>query len=150
MSFRQLKPIKAFIKDIRLRLLVTLLVPLLQVLLKVYGFQKTLLLVKRISIFTCQPIDAGFIAQYGERSIMARYCRVMSSRYLLGQCLAKSLCLYFLLERKAIHAALVFGHRKESTGKFDAHAWLEYKGVPINDAADVRQRYVCFEQKMNG
>ena len=33
--------------------------------------------------------------------------------------------------------------------KFQAHAWVEYEGYPLNDSADVRKRFATFESAIN-
>ncbi len=56
-------------------------------------------------------------------------------------CLDRSLVLWGLLRRRGIDSALQIGARKAGE-QFEAHAWLEYQGAVLNDAADVRERFV--------
>ncbi len=49
-------------------------------------------------------------------------------------CLVKALALHALLRRRGISADLVVGARP-ATGRLDAHAWVEHRGVPIPDGA---------------
>ena len=62
-------------------------------------------------------------------------------------CLRRSLVLWALLERAGIAAELRLGFRKVK-GAFEAHAWVELNGVPLNDRRDVRTRYQMAEQAL--
>ena len=70
-----------------------------------------------------------------------------AGRHGLGQpnCLRQSLVLCWLLRRDGIPAALRIGVRKES-GKFQAHAWVEYAGAVLNDTDEVHQHYAAFDR----
>jgi hypothetical protein len=60
-------------------------------------------------------------------------------------CLPRSLVLWCLLRRRGIDADLRIGVRKED-GQFQAHAWVEYRGVALNDGAVVSEHYAPFER----
>jgi hypothetical protein len=49
-----------------------------------------------------------------------------------GTCLAKSVALAWILRRNGVAATVRIGVR--TGGRFDAHAWVECEGAPINDA----------------
>lgn len=55
-------------------------------------------------------------------------------------CLARSLCLAWLLRRQGIACTVRIGARMVDK-RLDAHAWVECAGVPLNDDADVAQRF---------
>lgn len=61
-----------------------------------------------------------------------------AARRVLGRhhCLTRSLYLWWLLRRRGVHAKLRIGVRLED-GALEAHAWVEYDGIPINDRPDV-------------
>jgi hypothetical protein len=61
-----------------------------------------------------------------------------------GNCLSQSMALWYLLRRQGIETTLRIGVRKEEH-ELLAHAWLEIGGLPLNDRADVKTRYVPFE-----
>lgn len=61
-----------------------------------------------------------------------------------GNCLPRSLTLWYLLRRQGLDSQLCLGVRRIN-GIFNAHAWLEYQGQPLNDTPDVRQRFAVFE-----
>lgn len=75
------------------------------------------------------------------------YARLVfwAARYGLwrGNCLSQSLTLLRLLRGRAINAQLRIGVRRTDT-EFQAHAWVELNGAPLNDTPNVAQRYVPF------
>ena len=62
-------------------------------------------------------------------------------------CLRRSLLLWAFLLRSGVASELRLGFRNPD-GQFEAHAWVEWNGVPLNDAPDVRSRYVVPEQAL--
>ncbi len=62
-----------------------------------------------------------------------------------ANCLTRSLVLQWLLRRRGIASQLRIGVRRPR-GALDAHAWVEYAGVPVNDRADVARDYAVFGQ----
>jgi hypothetical protein len=61
-----------------------------------------------------------------------------------GNCLSQSLTLQRLLARNGIAAELRIGARRAGE-KLEAHAWVEHEGRPLNDGADVAQRFPPFD-----
>ncbi|QQS54709.1 MAG: lasso peptide biosynthesis B2 protein [Candidatus Competibacteraceae bacterium] len=59
-------------------------------------------------------------------------------------CLHRSLTLWWLLGRQGIVSELRIGVRMEQ-GRFEAHAWVEYKGVALNDGLDVGLHFAAFQ-----
>lgn len=57
------------------------------------------------------------------------------------RCLPRALLLSALLRRRRMSAALCLGARAD--GAFDAHAWVEIDGRPVNEAADLQATYSC-------
>jgi hypothetical protein len=55
-------------------------------------------------------------------------------------CLHRSLTLWWMLRRRGFDARLHMGVRKGEV-TFEAHAWVEYADVVLNDAPDVSQLY---------
>ena len=66
-----------------------------------------------------------------------------------AKCLPQSLTLWWLLLRQGIESDLRFGARKEE-GQMEAHVWVEFNGLPLNDTFDVDQRFKPFEQSVAG
>lgn len=57
-----------------------------------------------------------------------------------ANCLRKSLLVWWFLRREGIPSEIRFGVRIVR-GKIEAHAWLEYHSVIVNDSASVRHYY---------
>jgi hypothetical protein len=62
-------------------------------------------------------------------------------------CLRRSLLLWAFLLRSGVPSELRLGFRNPD-GKFEAHAWVEWSGVPLNDTPDVRSRYAVPAQAL--
>ena len=62
-----------------------------------------------------------------------------------ANCLTRSLLLIWMLRRRGVASQLRIGVRL-AQGVFDAHAWVEFAGIPINDQADVRARFAPFAE----
>jgi len=71
----------------------------------------------------------------------------LASRYgpYRGNCLKRSVATYWLLRRQGIDCELRIGVRKESN-QIEAHAWIECLGQPLNEGADVQQRFSPFDR----
>ena len=63
-------------------------------------------------------------------------------------CLERSLVLWGLLRQRGIQSELRFGTRQQN-GQFEAHAWIEYLGIVLNDADDIGQHFTPFEQNLD-
>ena len=59
-------------------------------------------------------------------------------------CLEQSLVLWSLLRHRGFDAKLKFGARKDA-GKFEAHAWVELDGEPLNNESDENRGFVPFD-----
>ncbi len=69
-----------------------------------------------------------------------------AERHGLGRpnCLRQSLVLWWLMRRRGIPGELRIGVRKQVQG-FEAHAWVEHRGVVVNDTDEVHQHYAPFD-----
>jgi hypothetical protein len=65
-----------------------------------------------------------------------------------GNCLSRSLTLWWLLLGQGIRTELRIGVNRPA-GQFEAHAWIEYQDVVLNDRQDVAQRFTMFERPIN-
>ena len=119
------------------------LLPAVQVSLRSRGFKRT----------------AGALgARSQRRATSADPCRarpaaeavgLVAGRSVIGaRCLGRSLVLWFLLRRRGIDAVLVIGADMPRGGELPAHAWVEVAGEPVNDAADIRDRFGSFELQL--
>jgi hypothetical protein len=75
-------------------------------------------------------------------------CRMLQAAVHYGivhpTCLPQSLALWYLLGRQGISSDLRIGVRKLSS-KFEAHAWVEYQGLALNQAEEQHQHYSAFD-----
>lgn len=60
-------------------------------------------------------------------------------------CLTRSLLLRWILRRRGVASQLRIGVRL-TQGVLDAHAWVEYAGIPINDRPDVGEQFAPFTE----
>lgn len=60
-------------------------------------------------------------------------------------CLTRSLLLVWMLRRRGVATQLRIGVRL-TQGALDAHAWVEYTGIPVNDDPDVGEQFVPFTE----
>jgi hypothetical protein len=69
-----------------------------------------------------------------------------ASRHLFFRpnCLERALALSFLLRRRGIAADLRFGARKDAE-RLEAHAWVEYRGVPLDEDLGEHRHFLPFE-----
>ena len=65
-----------------------------------------------------------------------------------ANCLPTSLALAHLLGKLGIATDLRVGVRKVA-GVFEAHAWVELQGQPLNDDHDVHDRFPAFNQPID-
>lgn len=80
-----------------------------------------------------------------EARVIARIVRVAAQHGVYrANCLQQSLVLWWLLARRNIECELRFGARKENA-QLEAHAWVECCSIPLNEAADIYQRFSSFE-----
>jgi hypothetical protein len=71
----------------------------------------------------------------------ARMVTVAADRLpVTSRCLSRSLVLWTLLRAQGVDGELRFGARRDA-GELKFHAWVEYGGRPLNDAADVGARF---------
>ncbi|NKB18796.1 MAG: lasso peptide biosynthesis B2 protein [Pseudanabaena sp. CRU_2_10] len=62
-----------------------------------------------------------------------------------ANCLKRSLVLWYLLRRQGIVSELRIGVQQGGV-EFQAHAWVEYQNIVLNDTPNVRQHFVMFER----
>jgi hypothetical protein len=62
-----------------------------------------------------------------------------------GNCLSRSLTLWWLLRQQGLEGTLRIGTRFKD-GQFQAHAWVEYDGQPLNEEPQVYYTFTVFAQ----
>ena len=60
-------------------------------------------------------------------------------------CLTRSLLLRWMLRRRGVASRLRIGVRLNA-GALDAHAWVEFTGIPINDRPEVCKEFAPFAE----
>jgi hypothetical protein len=119
--------------------------PLTKAGLRWIGFRRCKELIERLS-----PVDEPrpVLESGNKREIAERITRAaaLAERYGPGKpnCLVRSLVLWWLLRRQGIDGELHVGARKNES-RFEAHAWVELRGIILNDSADVHEHYSRFD-----
>lgn len=79
---------------------------------------------------------------------VARTCRMVRAAGHYGavspSCLESSLALWYLLRRQGIDSQIRIGVRKEKED-FEAHAWVEWNGTPLNQETEPHHHYAAFD-----
>jgi Transglutaminase-like superfamily len=117
---------------------VVILAPI-QLMLKTRGLKRTATL---LAARSDRPL--GIIDRAEAASISEAVSLVAGRRVVGALCLGRSLLLWFLLRRRGMDAQLVVGTNAPVADTWTAHAWVELDDQPINDTADVRERYASF------
>ena len=132
-------------RQILLRALAML--PLTALALRVAGLRRVQAVLARLSPLSgraCDDPDASMHAKHAARLVSA------AARHgpYKAKCLPTALALQSILRRRGIEADLRLGVRKDC-GRIEAHAWLEHRGIPLIDSADVHERYGAFAEAIN-
>jgi hypothetical protein len=119
------------------------LLPLVTISLQLWGMRRTQSILTRLSHQAMSISSEEVIPQIGTTVRMVE----MAVRYsvLWTNCLRKSLVLWYLLRCQGIVSELRIGVRREH-GEFQAHAWVEYKSIVLNDSQYVRQEFAMFDR----
>lgn len=108
------------------------------------GFRRLHTWLSRWPRVAFSPAAALTAGQWPEVQVTARMVQV-AARYSPFRllCLPRSLALWWLLRRDGISADLRIGVTPKEIG-LEAHAWVEYEGVALNDQDDVHVRFAPF------
>lgn len=63
----------------------------------------------------------------------ARAIRRVGARLPRARCLARALCLWWWMRSAGLDAHLKMGIRRDERGQVAGHAWVEYRGAPIDE-----------------
>jgi hypothetical protein len=133
-------------RERRLLIHSVLLLPIIHVALLVLGYSRLrgvmekLLPLKPIEMHPCEAENiqrARDIARIV--SIAARHGLYKAT------CLRRSLLAWWFLRGQGIQSRICFGVRKMDR-QLEAHAWVEYQGIVINDSERVREAYQTLEE----
>jgi Transglutaminase-like superfamily len=118
------------------------LLPIVATSLKTLGLRRTQWWLGRSSSGTAIPSTEQ---TRGNVRRAAQMVAVACRRHpLRSNCLPRTVVLWSLLQRRGIDADVRIGVRCDTEGAVKAHAWLEWNGEVLNDAADVATQYLPF------
>ena len=125
----------------RLLWLSVFMLPLIAMLLRLAGFNRTKALLNK---YISTGSDYGNLQQI-ESDQAHSIARMVSVAARHGpwrtNCLKQSLLLWWLLARHGLVSEIRFGVRNGPKDEFGAHAWVEYKGINLCDS-DILQREI--------
>lgn len=128
-------------RDLALTARLLLMLPLIGLALRLFGFRRVH---RWLAWRSAGTVQRRRRADRDPRSIAAVVVHV--NRHLLpyqSRCLLESSALWYLLRRDGHAADLLLGART-LMGPFEAHAWVELCGEALNDTRLVRDIYVPF------
>jgi hypothetical protein len=129
----------------RLLLLCLAATPVVACGLSIFGFRRLQAVMARWP----RPRSATFRTEQAEteraRSAAGVVAIAAGSGPVRATCLRRSLLLWWILKRDGIATVLRVGVNHEC-GELRAHAWVEHRGRPLNDADDIALRFSAFEQ----
>jgi hypothetical protein len=125
-----------------------LLLPLTALALRAVGFRRGQALLTRLAPVRCVPARKDMAALIREGRAMARLVDAAARHGpYRATCLPRSLTLWWLLRHRGIDSCLRIGVRKEA-GRLEAHAWVELRGLVLNDDSGVRKRFAAFDRRL--
>jgi hypothetical protein len=125
-----------------------LLLPLTALLLRLFGLRSCQRLLAALAPPTSSVTEPQH-ATLNQARLTARMVRAAAQHDLFrARCLPQALALWWLLRRQRIAGTLRIGTRL-IFGQLQAHAWLEYQGVPLNEDERVYQSYAVFAEAIN-
>lgn len=125
-------------------LVMSVFVLVIAVLLRILGFERTFRWTRRLTGTLGEP--ASEKPFHREKLLrLKRLTRLIKRKGIYrGNCLSRSIMLWILLRRQGICCELRFGSRIRD-GEFQAHAWVEHNGIPVNASPRVNSNYTVFE-----
>lgn len=125
----------------------TALLPIISFSLRVRGFRPTQLRLQRY-LPNVPPAAFSSVPNGTDRRAALTAQMVRSAAYWsIGRatCLEQSLALWWLLGRQGIASSMRIGTHKAGE-KFEAHAWVECRGVALNEAEQPHLHYAVFDE----
>lgn len=122
------------------------LLPLMSLALRFLSFRRLQRMLSKLVPHGIPGLVARSEPAMQEAKLTARMVASASREGLVhGNCLERSLTLWWLLRRRRIPAQLRIGVRKHAN-QFQAHAWVELEGAVLNDSDGLHQEYAAFER----
>jgi hypothetical protein len=129
----------------RLLIVSCLAMPLVAGAVSLVGFRRVHAVLVRWPRPTGTPFPTVEAAWARARSVAGVVSIAAGPGPVRATCLRRSLLLWWLLRRDGIETSLRVGVNRDG-GSLNAHAWVEYRGRPLNDAEDIAARFPAFEQ----
>ena len=117
-----------------------LLLPCVRVLLWTRGYRRTMRLLST-RVQQPGPGSASTVVPDPVAQIASAVTTVARLTPFRSRCLARSITVWLLCRRRGHDTDVLIGVAPPDGGRLPAHAWVEYRGVPLNDTAAVRTRY---------
>lgn len=115
------------------------LLPSVRLLLSVRGYRRTMRLLAT-SLPTARAAEPDDLPPR-IAEIASAVTTVASLVPFRSRCLARSITIWWLCGRRGHDVDVLIGVAPPEGARLPAHAWAEYRGKPLNDTADVRDRY---------
>ena len=128
-------------RDLRIALAALAAMPLVVLGLPVFGYRRVQSWLAR---WPSRPLPRTVDPAARLRTLTRLVAVVSGPGRLRATCLRRSLLLWWLARLDGIDTALRVGVRREA-GALLAHAWVEHRGRPVNDAADIASRFAPFD-----
>jgi len=108
--------------------------------LRIFGFARSVAFVRRLS--ARKPVVEQPLLGMLERTA---HTVTVAAAFYPGRalCLEQSLVLYLLLRRRGVNAQLRLGVQPYP---FNAHAWVEYRGLPLNEREEIIRQFVPVQE----
>jgi len=120
------------------------LLPLTALGLRLTGLRRVQRALERMSPLSRRGGTHGDPAIHAMQSARMVFAAARHGPY-RATCLPTALALQSLLRRRGIHTDLRLGVRKDR-GRFEAHAWLEHRGIALIDSVDVGEYFSAFAE----
>ena len=130
----------------RLLLRAFLLLPLIHFALLLLGYSRLRRVMEKLIPYksTDIPLSDAEILKRARKN--ARIVSIAAQHGLYkATCLRRSLLVWWFLRREGVQGRICFGVRM-CARKLEAHAWVEYKGMVVNDSLKVHDRYTALRE----
>ena len=132
-------------QDRRLLFQSILLLPLIHLALLLLGYARLRAVMERLAPLRSPEETLSEIASIKRAREIARMVSIAAVHGLYkATCLRKSLLVWWFLRREGLPGQLCFGVRMFHS-KLEAHAWVEYNGIVINDSANIHEQYQALQ-----
>lgn len=79
-----------------------------------------------------------------KKTIHPIFRRIRSAKWTWSNCFSSSILLWYILNKHGLSTQLLIGVDKASE-TFQAHAWIEFAALPLNEYLNVRDRHYLFD-----